>query len=478
MLHIEGLRKRVMKNFFIIILLTILLFEGVFIFYIQTYYYESIKQELKNQIYSANPYYNSVVSIQANDFEQKVNEIIQASKSQESSKNYSIEIINKEKVLILDQYGMKTDKVLNYEDINKALSNSKEIEPYRYKIEQTGEHVMSVSVPIKVSNKIQGVVRYTASLTQVDETIVTIIVGLLALGIFILLLAMTLSIRFAETIIKPLEELKEFANELAHGNFNIKLKNPMNSEDEIGELAETFVHMASEIDKSEKLKEEFISSISHELRTPLTSIKGWSETLGYDGISKSELDLGLGIIQDETDRLIKLVEELLDFSRLSSARIKLNLDDVYVENLVIGVIAQLTIKALEKDIDLSYEFKNNINAIQGDKDRLRQVLINLIQNSIKFTGQNGYIKVEVSQEEDYTKIMVIDNGEGIETENLQKVLDKFFQEDYNKSGSGLGLAISNEIVKLHGGNMDVDSEKGIGTAITFTLKNKFIETIQ
>lgn len=236
--------------------------------------------------------------------------------------------------------------------------------------------------------------------------------------------------------------------------------------------------MAREIDKSEKLKDEFISSVSHELRTPLTSIKGWSETLGYEGIGKEELDLGLGIIQDETERLIKLVEELLDFSRLSSDRIKLQIDMVDVESLVVGVVNQLKVKANEKNINLSCDFiMDDIQMIQGDKNRLRQVLINLVQNSLKFTDEEGYVKVVVSQDLEYTTIKVIDNGEGIEEHNLEKVLDKFFQENYNKAGSGLGLAISHEIIKLHGGEMKIKSKKGEGTCITFALKNTLLESV-
>ena len=119
----------------------------------------------------------------------------------------------------------------------------------------------------------------------------------------------------------------------------------------------------------------------------------------------------------------------------------------------------------------------NIEKIHGDKDRLRQVLINLVQNSLKFTAEGGYIIIIVSQNEEYTTIKVLDNGDGIEKENLEKVLDKFFQEDYNKSGSGLGLAISNEIVKLHGGSMTIHSKKGVGTLITVEIKNKLIESI-
>ena len=137
--------------------------------------------------------------------------------------------------------------------------------PYTYKIPETSEHVMSISVPIKTNNIIESVVRYTVSLTEIDQTIFKIVLGLIIAGICILLIAISLSLRFAETLIRPLIELKEFANELAHGNYKIKLKNKKISDDEIGDLAQTFEYMASEIDKSEKLKEEFISSISHEL---------------------------------------------------------------------------------------------------------------------------------------------------------------------------------------------------------------------
>lgn len=483
-LHFEGLRKKIIKNYFTIIIITVALFEGLFLFNIQNYYYSYVRQLLKQQADNAIEFHQSVTS-QSQSFEIKVNKIIERSDEIIRSQSdvtkvgrFGIQVIDKDKNIIIDQYGFRSNNKVNYEDVDKALKDAKIIVPYTYRISGTNEHVMSVSVPLKVNNVIEGVVRYTVSLEKIDSEIFKLALGLILAGIFILLIAITISLKFAETLIQPLIELKQFANELAHGNFNIKLNSTKISDDEIGDLAETFVYMASEIDKSEKLKEEFISSISHELRTPLTSIKGWSETLGYDGITQDELDLGLGIIQDETERLIKLVEELLDFSRLSSDRIKLQIEIVDVESLVRGVVNQLKVKSIEKNISLIYAIGNDTTEpVQGDKNRLRQVLINLIQNSIKFTPEGGDILVKMVQSEEFTKIIVEDTGAGIEKQNLEKVLDKFFQEDYNKAGSGLGLAISNEIVKLHGGKMTIDSEKGIGTTITFTIKNKLLESI-
>ena len=457
------------------------LFEGLFIFYVQNYYYDSVRQSLKSQVeYTNSVYNNSINNIENTTFDEKISNILEKQRVVGGLK-YAIQVINKDKYIIIDQYGIKKHEKIEAEDVDKALKSIKDVKdlsPITHKIKSTNEHVMSISVPIKINNVIEGAIRYSVSLNEIDATIFKLALGLIIAGIFILIIAISLSLRFAETIIQPLIELKEFANELAHGNFSIKLKDTSISDDEIGDLAKTFVYMASEIDKSEKLKEEFISSISHELRTPLTSIKGWSETLGYEGITRDELDLGLGIIQDETERLIKLVEELLDFSRLASDRIKLKIDTVNIKSLAIGVMNQLKVKSSEKDIRLNVAFENeNIDLIQGDKDRLRQVLINLIQNSIKFTDEGGFINIIVSQDEEYTIIKVVDNGVGIEKENLEKVLDKFFQEDYNESGSGLGLAISNEIVKLHGGKMTLNSKKGIGTSITVKIKNTLVKAI-
>lgn len=476
MLHLEGLRKRVIKYYFIMIIITVALFEGLFMFYLQNYYYNSAKQSLISQANYTIDIYDGV-GMESTSFENKVSNIFEKGKVN-SNTNFSIEFIDKNKNLILDKYGIKTNKKYEYEDVNKALRGSSNLTPYTYNIVGTNEHVMSISVPLKVNNQIEGVVRYSLSLRQIDNTIIKLVFFFIVAGVIILIIALLLSLRFAESLIKPLKNLKQFANELAQGNYNIKLKKEQLHNDEIADLVKTFEHMAVEIDKSRKLKEEFISSVSHELRTPLTSIKGWSETLAYEGIGKEELDLGLGIIQDETERMISLVEDLLDFSRLSSDRIRLQIDMVDVTRLAKGVVTQLAIKANEKNITLLTEFKTKeIFDIQGDKNRLRQVLINLVQNAIKFTAEGGYVVVIVSQGEEFTTFTVTDNGVGIKKENLTKVLDKFFQEDYNKSGSGLGLAISNEIVKLHGGKMIIDSEKGVGTSITFTLKNKIIESM-
>ena len=469
-LHFGGLRKKVLKNFIIVILLVVLSFEVILTLFATRHYYASVKQALMSQIAYTNAVYNS----SSNDnmgFLDKAENIFENQGYSQNNK-IAINVIDRNGNVLIDQYGFKGNEKCNYPDVRLAIRNSNNITPITYKEHNTNEKVMSVSVPIKSNGIVEGVVRYSISLKYVDREITKIIVYLFFLGVLILLASVALSLKFADSLIEPLSELKIFSNMLARGNYNIKMNKERISDDEIGDLARTFENMAQEIQKSEKLKDEFISSISHELRTPLTSINGWSETLQLDNISKEELSMGLNIIQDETQRLIKLVEELLDFSRLSSDRIKLDLEEVNIENLVVSVVNQLRAMAVDKNVRLTFEFmKQDMQLISGDKNRLRQILINLIQNAIKFTPKDGNIFVGVNQFDHVTEIVVRDNGIGISEQNISKVSKKFFQEDFNKAGSGLGLAISDEIIKLHGGKMIIKSKKNEGTEITFTIQN-------
>ncbi len=470
-LHFGGLRKKVLKNNFIIILLVVIIFDLLFIIYVQNYYYNSVRQTLESQVDYTKGVYNTTGNIDISTFENKINNIFEKQKAEKNPK-FGISVIDVNKKVILDQYGFKTNEDANFVDVDRALTDSKELYPIVYKDPISKEHLMSVSVPIKVNNMVQGAVRYTVSLKNLDKEIRKIITWIAALGVFVLAAAVGLSFKFANTLIEPISDLKTFANNLVKGNYSMQIDKAKIQDDEIGDLADTFEHMASEIEKTNKLKDEFISSVSHELRTPLTSLKGWSETLLQPGTSDEEYRLGLGMIFDETERLISLVEELLDFSKVSRGQ-SMVFGNVNVESLVIDVVNQLRVKAVEKNIRLLFEFETeNMYEVEADKNKLKQVLINIVQNSLKFTEKDGFIKIIVNQTEKDTFFTIEDNGIGISKENLSKVKEKFFQEDFNKSGSGLGLAISSEIVKQHGGEINISSEKGIGTLVVFNIKNK------
>ena len=198
MLHFEGLRKKVIKNYFIIIIITVTLFEGLFIFYVQNYYYDSVRQSLKSQVeYTNSVYNNSINNIENTTFDEKISNILEKQRVVGGLK-YAIQVINKDKYIIIDQYGIKKHEKIEAEDVDKALKSIKDVKdlsPITHKIKSTNEHVMSISVPIKINNVIEGAIRYSVSLNEIDATIFKLALGLIIAGIFILIIAISLSLR-------------------------------------------------------------------------------------------------------------------------------------------------------------------------------------------------------------------------------------------------------------------------------------------
>ncbi len=455
-LNLKGIKNKIIFNYCIIIFITVFVLESLFILYARNYYYDFTENFLLNKAKASLDLYNKYMLY--SPFEEKVSHIYRNLILKEEA--VQIQVIDNKKILILDSYGFHTEEKINTLDVQKALKG--DIGVFKGKEGSKNENILAVSIPLKYYQRIEGVLRYSISLEKIKNTIKKIQMVTFIASIGVVSFVLIVSLILARSIVEPIRGLQKSAKEMAKGNYTVRNKEISN--DEVGELAQTFNYMAEQIENSARIKNEFISSISHELRTPLTSIKGWSETLAY-GRDKEELDIGLKIIQGETDRLIKLVEELLDFSKYQGGKMEIELETIDIEKFLQDVVNQFRVKAREKNIDLSLEIFNELEEIKGDKSRLKQVLINIIENSLKFTKKGGNIKIKGAKYEDFVSIEIEDDGEGIEKENISKVKEKFYQEDSNKPGSGLGLSISNEIVKLHGGQMDIESEKGKGTKV-------------
>ncbi len=227
--------------------------------------------------------------------------------------------------------------------------------------------------------------------------------------------------------------------------------------DEIGALSESINHMADEMQKVDQLKNEFIASVTHELKTPLTSMKGWAATLADTGPEDFDIiKRGIFIIKNETDRLEQMVEELLDFSRLRSGRFSLQKKAADIGVLITDVCRQMELRAERQGIMLETSIPEGKLEFDVDERRIRQVFVNLLDNSLKFTPSGGKITVSATPD---GAITVEDNGDGIE-KNAGK-----------KSGMGLGLSICEELIKAHGGSMDISSAIGKGTKVVIRLSN-------
>lgn len=229
----------------------------------------------------------------------------------------------------------------------------------------------------------------------------------------------------------------------------------------------------------DKLKDEFVSLASHELRTPMTAIKSylWMALMGKGGQLSEKQSYYLGRAYTSTNRLIKLVNDMLNVSRIESGRISLSMASTNLEKLIADVIVEVTPRAQELGIHILFTPTNTLPNVLADPDKMKEVLINLIGNSFKFTPKDGSITITVSQENGMVVTRVKDTGAGIKQEDLSKLFHKFgiVGSDYlrkqNAQGTGLGLYISKSLVELHGGKIVAGSDgENKGTTFAFSLK--------
>lgn len=328
---------------------------------------------------------------------------------------------------------------------------------------------MAVSRPLQIQGQTQYIARFVTSLERVNSKLLNLTFLSIGVAAAVLALVTLFSIGLANSIVKPINNIRDVSAQMARGKFDARIRG--NYKYELGELAATLNYMAEEIVRSNQIKDEFISSISHELRTPLTGIKGWSETLTSGGFDPEETKLGMGIIAKETNRLIGLVEEILDFSKLQQNEMKLVIGHVNLKELIQETMLNVWAKAEQKQIQLKLEERTDRTVIvSGDGNRLKQVFLNIVDNAIKFSHEQSWIHLVISVKEDgRAMVEVVDTGIGISEEYLHKVKDRFFQVNHQGGGTGLGLAISQQIVELHHGVMEIHSELGVSTTVAVTL---------
>ena len=221
--------------------------------------------------------------------------------------------------------------------------------------------------------------------------------------------------------------------------------------------------------ENQNITHDFISSVSHELRTPLTAIKGWAETLMDDSVDRETTKKGIGVIIKESERLSGMVEELLDFSRLQSGRLKLNLTKLDLVAELSDAVLMFTERARQEQIRLDYDEPMDILPIMGDANRLRQVFVNILDNALKYSDAGDSITVVVLRQENNAVITIQDTGIGIAPTDLPKIKTRFYKANATRRGSGIGLAVADEIVTMHGGSLELDSQEGVGTRVTITL---------
>lgn len=382
--------------------------------------------------------------------------------------NAQVQIIDKDGMVIFDSLGVFYTEEIIYPDIVAAKTGNRGV--WKGKVDYSNERVMAMSTPIINSiNENIGTLRMIIGLSKLNTLIVKYVGIFISLGTITVVLALLISSYFAKNIVKPLKNLNDVAVKIADGQFNVRSN--VSTNDEIEQVSDSINYMAEELIKRDQLKNDFISSVSHELRTPLTSIKGWAMTIQTAGnLDESIRKEGLGIIVNESDRLSDLVEELLDFSRFTSGKVSLNKDEVSVIHFLEDVVKQMKPRVLAANHFFLADFGDELGTMVVDRDRIKQVFINVLDNAIKFTEEPGVISIYARRNKKNELIFAIqDTGIGIPKSDIKRVKEKFFKGNLGKSHTGLGLSISDEIISLHGGELEIESELGKGTKILITI---------
>lgn len=447
-----------LNSFSIVAVLLVIIDIGCY-FFVRNYYYSAVRQYIETQA-------NIIAGVVDRFYEQSgsdySDEIIN-SVEQFEKKNYAeLMAINRDGRVYLSSSGFTPAESYDMPDyISARLSDS-----------LTGSYVGNLPggekfMAFTVIHSATGIgIRIVTSLDKTDARIIRLSLEILAVSAVILLLLLVLGITFIRSIVHPIRRVGATARRLAAGDFSVRIENERS--DEIGELCDIFNYMADELETSENIKNEFISSVSHELRTPLTAIKGWSETI--DEIDDPETrKKGMKIINKETERLSEMVEELLDFSRIQNGHFSLQRANLDVIAEVSDAVLVYEERARAEGITLTIEESDELAIVFGDKNRLRQVFINIIDNSVKYGKKGGHTTVSTAVSGDSIRISFADDGVGISEDDLPRIKEKFYKANNTVRGSGIGLAVADEIIRIHGGSLDVSSKLGEGTTVSVTL---------
>lgn len=443
----------------------LLVIANVCIYYFtRQYYYGSAENYLVSEANATATVLSRLYEDMAVNYSTEVRELIEGFDKKSQMEMMSI---NKNGEVTLSSSGFSPDESYNMPDYDMAMKADDGVGIFHGY--ENGENIIAVTVTIAQPSSSYNALRYVTSMKQIDAQLGTIMLAAVIVSVAVILMVISSGMYFVKSICVPLMQISVTAKKLAKGDFSERIA--IRNNDEIGELSRVFNDMADELENSEAIKNDFISSVSHELRTPLTAIKGWSETLqaGYD---EDTYRKGMTVITHETGRLEGMVEELLDFSRIQNGRFSLQMANIDIIAELDDALLIYTDKARKENKTIHYTEPEFLCVVYGDKNRLRQVFINVIDNAIKYSDPGGSVDISVEKGTDTLTITVADTGIGIAASDLPKVKAKFYKADNTRRGSGIGLAVADEIISMHGGTLDIDSVLGKGTTVTITLPLK------
>ena len=428
------------------VVLTIIILIVVSLIFIVTYIFQnSVEQNLNTTSSELSLVFSGFQSDSSTSFVASARDYVE---NFDKKEEMEVIVINSSGRVVMTSTGFTPDENEQIPDFNEALSDESGYAYWNGKV----------------------------SMEQVNTAIVLVSAGIIISGIVIIALVILSGLMFIRSIVTPIRKLSEISSKIAHGDFSQAKKIEYKYDDEIGDLCDAISDMALDLQTADQMKNDFISRVSHELRTPLTAIKGWAETMQLSErgkLDRKTFDRGMGVIINESSRLTSIVEELLDFSRIQSGRMKLIKEKLDILAEFDDAVYFLKERAVTEGKHLLYDEPEAVYpAVYGDKNRLKQVFLNVLDNALKYTPKGGVVAAQViysKDEPDIIKIVITDTGCGISAEDLPKVKEKFYKANQTVGGSGIGLAVADEIMNLHNGSLNIESGEGVGTTVTLTF---------
>jgi len=459
---IKQLTRRWLYNSFAVILAIVIVLVLASAAIIRAYYYNNVRQTMMSQANYVDSMLMRYSEDSSVDFYGQMRRTVSDFELKESME---LMAIGPQGQVLVTSSGFEPEDKLYMPDYDLALSSTQRTGEYVGSY--NGEKIMAITMLSGADTGEVQAMRYVVSLTLVDQQIVKVIALVTLLGMAILLFVIYSSSYFINSIVNPVGRIGETARRIAQGDLNARLTKT--NDDEIGELCDTINYMAEELSATEQMKNDFISSVSHELRTPLTAIKGWGETMAGGDLDQETLQKGMHVILSETERLSSMVEELLDFSRIQNGRLTMNFGKVDIVAELSDAVLMFSERAKRDNRTLEYTEPDGFAVMQADRNRLRQVFVNIIDNALKYSDSGDTVTVTASITADHLIVSVADTGIGISPEDLPKVKTKFYKANSTRRGSGIGLAVADEIIRMHGGSLNIASRLGEGTTVTINL---------
>lgn len=378
-----------------------------------------------------------------------------------------IEIKNLEDNMICNSKNSKSDH-------RRMMRNMKNHPMMNQNFDKTQGKYVEKSFPLTDNNRTIGtlIIGYYDNTYLTESALIfknTLSKSFILSGIITIILGFIVSVFLSKGLTRPLVNITNTANQMRKGNLESRSTVETNTK-EIIELSHSINYLGETLEKQENLRKRYASDIAHELRTPLTTLKSHVEAM-IDGVWEPTYE-HLNVLMNEIDRLAKLVDDLKSTFKTLQSQLNINKTKFNLSDEMKNIVTTFKPMFKKENYLLEYSIEDNIE-ISMDKDRLKQIMYNLLSNAMKCLNEDGKVLVSLNNEKDYVKIIIEDNGTGIKKEDLPHIFERFYRSDISRNkktgGTGLGLSITKSLVEAHGGSITIDSEFGKGTRFTILL---------